>query len=133
MPIYDYACSACGHVTEVIHGINDAGPRFCPNCGAEGSMKKALSPPAIVFKGSGWAKVDRRGSSSKTAGSGSGSTAAKGSEGAGSSGDDAGTSKAGDSTGSSPESGTGSASGSRSSGSGGSSGSSSSGATGGDD
>lgn len=132
MPIYDYACSACGHVTEVIHGINDAGPRFCPNCGAEGSMKKALSPPAIVFKGSGWAKVDRRGSSSKTAGSGSGSTAAKGSEGAGSSGD-AGASKARDSTGSSSESGTGSASGSRSSGSGGSSGSSSSGATGGDD
>ncbi|HYL41042.1 MAG TPA: FmdB family zinc ribbon protein [Candidatus Binatus sp.] len=63
MPIYDYACSHCGRVTEVIHGINDQGPRFCPNCGAEGTMRKAMSAPAIVFKGSGWAKVDRRSSS----------------------------------------------------------------------
>ena len=66
MPIYDYACTNCGHVTEVIHGINDAGPRFCPNCGAEGTMKKTLTAPAVVFKGSGWAKVDRRSSSSSS-------------------------------------------------------------------
>ena len=63
MPIYDYSCGTCGRVTEVIHGINDEGPKFCPNCGAEGRMRKALSAPAIVFKGSGWAKVDRRSSS----------------------------------------------------------------------
>lgn len=63
MPIYDYTCGTCGRVTEVIHGINDQGPRFCPNCGAEGTMRKALTAPAIVFKGSGWAKVDRRSSS----------------------------------------------------------------------
>lgn len=62
MPIYDYTCTTCGHVTEVIHGINDAGPRFCPECGAEGTMRKALSAPAVLFKGSGWAKVDRRSS-----------------------------------------------------------------------
>jgi predicted nucleic acid-binding Zn ribbon protein len=46
----------------VIHGIHDPGPRFCPVCGTEGSMRKALSTPAVVFKGSGWAKVDRRSS-----------------------------------------------------------------------
>lgn len=68
MPIYDYACSRCGRVTEVIHGINDSGPAFCPNCGAEGTMKKALSAPAVVFKGSGWAKVDRRSSSGASSG-----------------------------------------------------------------
>ncbi len=67
MPIYDYTCSACSHVTEVIHGINDHGPRFCPSCGAEGTMRKALTAPAIVFKGSGWAKVDRRSTSGGTA------------------------------------------------------------------
>jgi putative FmdB family regulatory protein len=66
VPIYDYACTKCGQVTEVIHGINDAGPTFCPNCGAKGTMKKALSAPAVVFKGSGWAKVDRRSSSGST-------------------------------------------------------------------
>lgn len=64
MPIYDYTCSACGRLTEVIHGINDHGPRFCPECGAEGTMRKGFATPAIHFKGSGWAKKDR-GSSPK--------------------------------------------------------------------
>ena len=59
MPIYDYLCSNCRHLTEVIHGINDAGPRFCPSCGKEGTMKKMLSTPTVHFKGSGWAKKDR--------------------------------------------------------------------------
>jgi putative FmdB family regulatory protein len=59
VPIYDYLCTNCRHLTEVIHGINDAGPRFCPACGAEGTMRKALSTPAVHFKGSGWAKKDR--------------------------------------------------------------------------
>jgi putative FmdB family regulatory protein len=66
VPIYDYACSNCGRVTEVIHGIYAPGPKFCPECGAEGTMRKALSTPAIVFKGSGWAKVDRRASSTSS-------------------------------------------------------------------
>ncbi|HET9455959.1 MAG TPA: FmdB family zinc ribbon protein [Candidatus Limnocylindrales bacterium] len=61
MPVYDYTCSACGHVTEVLHGIYEHGPRFCPECGAEGTMSKKLVAPAVVFKGSGWAKKDRSG------------------------------------------------------------------------
>jgi putative FmdB family regulatory protein len=56
VPIYDYVCSN-GHVTEVIHGIYDAGPNACPVCGAP--LRKAMSAPAIVFKGSGWAKKER--------------------------------------------------------------------------
>jgi putative FmdB family regulatory protein len=64
MPIYDYGCSACGHVVEVIHGINEVGPRFCPNCGKEGTMRKAFATPAVHFKGSGWAKKDRSATSS---------------------------------------------------------------------
>ena len=59
MPIYDYTCSKCRRVTEVIHGINDHGPKFCPECGAEGTMTKAFVAPAVHFKGSGWAKKDR--------------------------------------------------------------------------
>lgn len=58
MPIYDYVCETCGHVMEVVHGINDGGPRECPLCG--GPMSKAFSAPAVHFKGSGWAKKDRR-------------------------------------------------------------------------
>jgi putative FmdB family regulatory protein len=83
MPIYEYRCSACGHRTEILHGINDEGPRFCPACGAEGKLRKAITAPSIVFKGSGWAKKDRRpgpAASSKPKGSGegeAGSTVAK--------------------------------------------------------
>lgn len=56
MPIYDYRCTQCGHEVEVIHPIGGTGPETCERCG--GVMRKALSAPAIHFKGSGWAKKD---------------------------------------------------------------------------
>jgi putative FmdB family regulatory protein len=59
MPIYDYHCANCGQTTEVIHGIDAPAPRFCPVCGAEGTLRKAFAAPAVLFKGSGWAKKDR--------------------------------------------------------------------------
>lgn len=90
MPIYDYSCTACRHLVEVIHGINEAGPRFCPNCGVEGTMRKGFSTPAVHFKGSGWAKKDR-----STTSSASRSNSAK----SGSSGDSSGDSGGGDSSG----------------------------------
>ncbi len=97
MPIYDYLCSNCRHVTEVIHGINDAGPRFCPACGADGTMRKALVSPAIHFKGSGWAKKDRSSSSSTKARSGTSSSSEGGSSGSGGSGEgSAGSGESGD-------------------------------------
>lgn len=70
MPIYDYRCTSCGHSVEVVHSISGTGPATCEVCG--GAMKKAVSTPAIHFKGSGWAKKDARsapsGSSAATAG-----------------------------------------------------------------
>jgi putative FmdB family regulatory protein len=66
MPIYEYVCSACGHRTDILHGVHDPGPHFCPECGTEGSMRKAIAAPAIHFKGSGWAKRDRRSATSST-------------------------------------------------------------------
>jgi putative FmdB family regulatory protein len=63
MPIYDYACTVCGRVVEVVHGVDGRGPQACETCG--GAMKKLLSTPAVHFKGSGWAKKDR-GASSRT-------------------------------------------------------------------
>jgi putative FmdB family regulatory protein len=64
MPVYDYLCTACDHRADIIHGINDPAPNFCPSCGAEGTMRKQFSAPSIHFKGSGWAKKDRGGGSS---------------------------------------------------------------------
>ena len=66
MPVYDYACSNCGQVTEVIHGIDAPGPRYCPACGAEGTLRKTFAAPAVHFRGSGWAKKDRSRSSAST-------------------------------------------------------------------
>jgi putative FmdB family regulatory protein len=68
MPIYEYVCSACAHRADILHGRSEPGPNFCLECGAEGTMRKAFAPPTIVFKGSGWAKKDRRsGSTTKAA------------------------------------------------------------------
>jgi putative FmdB family regulatory protein len=58
VPIYDYVCLDCAARIEVMHGVDAAGPSTCSACG--GPLRKALSPPAIVFKGSGWAKKDAR-------------------------------------------------------------------------
>ena len=64
MPIYDYACRTCGHRFEAFHGLNEAGPHQCPECG--GTVNRVFAPPTIVFKGSGWAKLDRRYSGAPT-------------------------------------------------------------------
>jgi len=59
VPIYDYICRDCGQRTEVIHGIDAPGPKFCPACGAEGTLRKAFVAPTVHYRGSGWAKKDR--------------------------------------------------------------------------
>jgi putative FmdB family regulatory protein len=65
MPLYEYACDACGHRFEVIQKFSDAALEACPKCGAP--VRKLISSPAIQFKGSGWyitdyAKKDEPGS-----------------------------------------------------------------------
>ncbi len=61
MPTYDYVCTKCGHEMEVFHPVHGHGPSACPRCGGE--MRKAFAPPAVVFKGTGWARKDRAASS----------------------------------------------------------------------
>jgi putative FmdB family regulatory protein len=63
VPIYDYVCQSCGARTEVIHGVHVAGPEICDRCG--GRLRRAVSVPAIHFKGSGWAKMDARSGASR--------------------------------------------------------------------
>ncbi len=70
MPIYEYVCTSCDHRADILHGINDPGPKFCPSCGQEDTMRKQFAPPTIHYKGSGWAKKDRGGSSSGARSSG---------------------------------------------------------------
>lgn len=63
MPLYDYDCAACGTRFEVVHGVHAEPPTTCPICGG-GPIKKAFAPPTIHFKGSGWAKKERRAAAS---------------------------------------------------------------------
>jgi putative FmdB family regulatory protein len=56
MPIYEYVCGSCKKKTEVIQRINEPKLRVCPHCG--GRLKKAISAPAIQFKGSGFYITD---------------------------------------------------------------------------
>ena len=66
MPTYDYLCPN-GHRFEVIHSVVAAGPETCLVCGAA-PVRKAVTAPTIHFKGSGWAKKDRRATSTSGTG-----------------------------------------------------------------
>ncbi len=59
MPLYDYDCSACGRRFEVVHGVHAEGPTLCPICGS-GPIRKAITAAAVHYKGTGWAKKERR-------------------------------------------------------------------------
>jgi putative FmdB family regulatory protein len=65
MPAYDYDCAACGRRFEVIHGVHADPPSSCPLCG-KGPIRKAISAAAVHYKGSGWAKKERRASATST-------------------------------------------------------------------
>jgi putative FmdB family regulatory protein len=71
MPIYEYVCTACDHRADILHGINDPVPHFCLSCGRGGTMRKLFAPPVIHYRGSGWAKKDRGGSSRSSSSRGS--------------------------------------------------------------
>jgi putative FmdB family regulatory protein len=74
MPIYEYACEACGRVTEVIQRLDDPPLAACPDCG--GAVKKLLSAPAFQFKGEGWYVTDyaRKGGGKESAAKGESSS-----------------------------------------------------------
>lgn len=58
MPTYDYQCRTCGAVVE---HVAPADGRKALRCEADGAkLWRLFSPPGLVFKGSGWAKNDRK-------------------------------------------------------------------------
>jgi putative FmdB family regulatory protein len=85
MPAYDYDCAACGRRFEVIHGVHAEGPTTCPSCG-KGPVRKAITAAAIHYKGSGWAKKERRATatsaSTKASGDGTDRDGGSGADGA---------------------------------------------------
>ncbi len=66
MPIYEYACTACGERTEARQSFDDPPLEICDVCG--GKLRKLYSPVGIVFKGSGFYATDARSSSKSSDG-----------------------------------------------------------------
>lgn len=54
MPIYEYACSQCGKVKDVLQKVNDPAPELCSACQAKGTMSRVVSRSSFVLKGGGW-------------------------------------------------------------------------------
>ena len=56
MPLYEYSCSRCGELFEVMQKFSD--PPLANHAGCGGTVERLLSAPALQFKGSGWYVTD---------------------------------------------------------------------------
>ena len=58
MPIYAFACTACGHAFDKLQKLSDPDPETCPACGAVGMVRRQLTAPSFRLSGSGWYETD---------------------------------------------------------------------------
>ena len=56
MPLYEYQCETCHHQFEVRQKISDPLIDKCIQCGH--GVRKLISAPGIMFKGTGWYVTD---------------------------------------------------------------------------
>ena len=56
MPIYEYECSKCGHIHEIMQKMSDKPLSKCPQC--KGKLHKIVSQSTFHLKGSGWYVTD---------------------------------------------------------------------------
>ena len=56
MPLYEYKCDTCQHQFEVRQKFSDPLIDKCVRCGK--GVRKLISAPGIMFKGSGWYVTD---------------------------------------------------------------------------
>ena len=61
MPLYEYKCSKCHAVFEVIRKFSDAPLKKHGGCG--GKVERLLSAPAFQLRGTGWYATDYKKSS----------------------------------------------------------------------
>lgn len=57
MPIYAFACDACGHAFDRLQKLSDADPSECPACGAA-TVRRQLTAPQFRLSGGGWYETD---------------------------------------------------------------------------
>ena len=58
MPAYDFRCTECASVFEVVRSMGTTGQESCPECGAPAT--KVFGPVGVAFKGSGFHNTDYR-------------------------------------------------------------------------
>lgn len=56
MPIYEYECSKCGSIDEVLQKISDKPLTRCRHC--SGKVQKLISHSSFHLKGTGWYITD---------------------------------------------------------------------------
>lgn len=66
MPIYAYACSACGHKKDALQKLSDPPLTDCPACG-QPTLTKQVTAAGFQLKGSGWYVTDFRNNSGSDA------------------------------------------------------------------
>ena len=64
MPIYAYACSACGHAQDHLQKMSAPKLDTCPQCGAV-AYQKQVTAAGFQLKGSGWYVTDFRNNDKK--------------------------------------------------------------------
>jgi len=57
MPIYAFACQACGHAFDSLQKMSDPDPAECTECGAA-QIKRQLTAPSFRLAGAGWYETD---------------------------------------------------------------------------
>lgn len=64
VPTYQYTCSSCEELLEVVQSFSEEALTICPECGGE--LRKVFSAAGVVFKGAGFYKTDSRPSSTSS-------------------------------------------------------------------
>jgi putative FmdB family regulatory protein len=80
LPIYTYACNACGAEVERRQSFTEAPLTICESCG--GALRRLLHPVGVIFKGSGFYNTDYKKVSGNGSNGSSDGTADKGKDGA---------------------------------------------------
>ncbi|MDZ4065230.1 MAG: FmdB family zinc ribbon protein [Coriobacteriia bacterium] len=58
MPAYDYKCTSCDTVFEIVRAAGSKAAICCPHC--DSTTKRIFTPVGVVFKGSGFHTTDYR-------------------------------------------------------------------------
>jgi putative FmdB family regulatory protein len=56
MPLYEYSCSSCKKVFEIMQKFSDEPVKFCPEC--KNPVEKLISKTSFQLKGGGWYASD---------------------------------------------------------------------------